>query len=438
MSRQQLTVRAPKDSPRLRYVLGWLFNEVLGIDYTLIVDDRDPTGSRYALSYADNPREITITASGLLFEQDINKSGVPHSEWNGLYVLYQQFYSDCTIQFDLFAGIFYLLSRYEEYLDHPVDKHGRYLYTNSILSVAKVLDRPIVDEWVSYLRLLFEQEWQLLLPAPAFSFTPTYDIDIAWSYKHKGWQRFAGAGLKELFTGRFRNLALRMKVAAGKQTDPYDAFERMKALHVLSGVQAHYFILAALSATPFDKNIHPQHPAMQQLVRSLQQEGPIGIHPSFFTRDNVARLTTEKQTLEQLTGSSITTSRQHYIRLFLPDTYRMLLNAGITDDYSMGYSTALGFRAGTGRSFYWYDLKKEEITSLRVHPFCFMDTTAHFDMGMDREDAFNRLRIMRAALKNCNSRLVTVFHNFSLGTDAAWNGWYECYREFILETTGTE
>ena len=35
-----------------------------------------------------------------------------------------------------------------------------------------------------------------------FTFLPTYDIDIAWSYKHKGWWRSVGGLMQSLIKGR--------------------------------------------------------------------------------------------------------------------------------------------------------------------------------------------------------------------------------------------
>jgi len=126
-------------------------------------------------------------------------------------------------------------------------------------------------------------------------------------------------------------------------------------------------------------------------------------------------------------------SRQHYIKMKIPDTCRLLLRNNITDDYSMGYGSHLGFRAGTGNSFSWYDLENETISPLRIHPFCFMDTTAHYEMRLSASEAFEKLNIMCAILEKTGGTLVTIFHNFTLGTGNEWKGWRQAYEHFLQE-----
>ena len=170
---------------------------------------------------------------------------------------------------------------------------------------------------------------------------------------------------------------------------------------------------------------------MQMLINKLDEEGTIAIHPSYYSDTQPEKFDAEKNVLEHLTGITITRSRQHYIKLKLPQTYRTLIAHNISDDYSMGFATQLGFRAGTGASFLWYDIENETATALCVHPFCFMDTTAHFDRALSVDEAFAQLVQMAERLQACNSTLITVFHNFSLGSDKEWNGWAAAYSNFL-------
>jgi hypothetical protein len=140
----------------------------------------------------------------------------------------------------------------------------------------------------------------------------------------------------------------------------------------------------------------------------------------------------EKKLLEQISGRPARISRQHYIRIKTPDTWRLLIKNEITEDYSMGYGAYLGFRAGTGASFLWYDLLNDSVTKLRIHPFCFMDTTARYEAKLSITDAFAKLEAMSRILEKTGSTLTTVFHNFSLGTSNEWKGWRQAYEHFLM------
>lgn len=426
-----ITVYTAQDSPRLRFVLDWLLTEQLGLHYELTHDLVVAQKKENCIFYGPATGVINIHAGSLLWEKDIKPHTIQSGHWYHLYLLYYKEASENLVPFDLFAGIFYLLSRYEEYDVYTADRHGRYPAAASILSRDQVLERPVLDEWVSWFRELLVSKWLIEIPSKKFRFQPSYDIDIAWSYKNKGWGRWAGAATKELLQLDLKSLSFRYRVSRGMVQDPYDAFAVMQSLHQQYQLQPFYFILSALHATSFDKNIAPGHPEMRKLVQRLASEGRVGIHPSYYTHNNTHKFLQEKQILESTINQPITNSRQHYIRLFFPDTYRMLLSGGILADYSMGYATALGFRAGTSHSFYWYDLEKETTSSLRIHPFCFMDTTAHYDLKLSVDDAFKRLQSMQQRLEKCGGILHSIFHNFSLGTDPEWKGWKEAYLSFI-------
>lgn len=425
-----IVIYAPKTSNRLNYVLDYVFGERLKTGYRLVHDTSD-AGNSFFISYGSAAQgRLSIPDSGLLWETGIKEQKIITGTWNNIPTLFHEGDS-AGVPFDIFSAIFFLLSRYEEYYSYQGDKHGRYPATESVLYKNGWLQRPVVDEWITQLGKILAEQYGIQMEENKFSYLPTYDIDIAYSYKLKGFTRTAGAALKNIVSGKLSTVNERLRVLGNRAPDPYDSYALLHELHTSLKYQPIYFILAAMQTSLFDKNISPMNMGMQILINKLGEEGTIGMHPSYYSDMYRQKFDEEKNVLEKLTGTAINKSRQHYIKLNLPETYRNLVAHHITDDYSMGYATQLGFRAGTGSSFLWYDVENEMSTELRIHPFCFMDTTAHFDRSLKVNDAFEQLEHMAERLKSCNSRLITVFHNFSLGSDKEWNGWATAYSSFL-------
>jgi hypothetical protein len=428
---ETIFVYSPIVTPRHKYVVNWLLKERLQLDYKIVSDKAELGGARMVISYGQPfINSISIPMAGLLKEKGVQIAAPPKGEWEGLPTIYSYNDDHYTLPFDIFSAIFYLISRYEEYYKYTPDKHGRYPATSSILYKNGWLERPIVDEWVEEFRKLMVSHFEALIPLPAFAFRPTYDIDMAYSHLHKGAGRIAGAYLRALLHADMKQISLRTQVLKKKQKDPYDAFRWMRQLHKEYGYVPIYFVLSAKRTTDFDKNIHPQHPAMVRVIKNLVKEGSVGIHPSYYS-DKDDTMAQEQAILAKVAGKGTSLSRQHYIKLVMPDTYEMLLRNNITEDFSMGYGSHLGFRAGTGSSFLWYDLSTEKISPLRVHPFCFMDSTAHYEAKLTIYQAFEKLEAMSKLLEETGSTLVTVFHNYSLGTDEIWKGWRQAYELFM-------
>lgn len=363
----------------------------------------------------------------LLFEIAIKEQPVTCFEYNGNTAFFKTTTGDWG--FDIFAATFYLLSRYEEYLPHQKDIYGRYAHENALAFKKGFLQQPLINIWVKDFIAAIKNKF----PAPDYSykaqytlfrFKPTYDIDIAFSYKHKGWLRNIGGFLKS-------PSAERLKVLLGLQKDPFDSFTWLHQLHQQKKLQPIYFFLVAEKNGQYDKNILPHKDIMWQLVKRHVKIYPIGIHPSWQSGDNVELLKAELQYLEEMSEKVITASRQHYIRFNLPDGYQRLVEAGITDDYSMGYGSINGFRASVASSFYWYDLQREKQTSLRIHPFCFMEANSFYEQGFTAAQAYDELLHYLDACRSVNGTLITIWHNNFLGTDKTFEPWKKMYERFI-------
>jgi hypothetical protein len=428
-----VVVYSPENSNRLAYVLDWLLQERLQVSYRITNDASELTNAPMAISYGRVvPGVVSIPDKKLLWQKGGEVPTPEAGQWEDIPTLFAENTGAYAIPFDLFSAIFFLLSRLEEYGFYKPDKHGRYPATASILYKKGWLTRPIVDEWVWAFRELLCAEYGFEVPPSLFTYQPTYDIDIAYSHLYKGPKRTAGGYIRSILKIDVAQIKERTSVLRFRQKDPYDSFRWLRQIHKAYACKPIYFVLAALKTTAFDKNIHPEHPAMVRVIKNIVKDGEVGMHPSYYsTEDSVVKQ--EKKILESIVGSAVNMSRQHYIKMKVPETYRRLQQNGITDDYSMGYGAHLGFRAGTGSSFMWYDVERDVVTTLRIHPFCFMDSTAHHEQKLTVGEAFDALKTMGCILQKTGSTLTTVFHNFSLGTSREWKGWRQAYEHFLHE-----
>lgn len=420
-------------TPRLRYIVDFL-SQYYGLSFGLIPDEErylqaeHPCKINYSFHrLADG--ELFIHPHSLLFESAVRPVKVECFEHNG----YKAFFrAEGDTTFDIFAAIFFFITRYEEYLPHKKDIYGRYAHENSTAFKEEFLNRPLVNIWLEdFRKLLGEKAPQFLTPRRSFSFQPTYDIDMAWSFRNKGFKRNTGAILSLLLKAKFRRVVQRIRVLRKKRPDPFDAYEWMADLHNHYRLKPIYFFLVAQQKAKYDRNIDVENKEFQALIQSLASTNKVGLHPSWASGDTPHLLTREKQWLEKITEHPVDVSRQHYIRFEMPATYRRLLSLDITSDFSMGYGSINGFRASIATPYYWYDLKNEEPTKLIIYPFCFMDANACYEQHLSPKEALAELKQYYNAIKSVNGTMVTIWHNSFLGSDQEFEGWREVYEEFV-------
>lgn len=368
----------------------------------------------------------------LLAETDIREQQIVCFEWEGLKAFFP---TAGTIPFDFFAASFFLISRYEEYLPHQKDQYGRYIHENSLAYRENFLHLPLIQLWVKKITEYCSDKGfnrQLQEYRRPFLFIPTYDIDIAYSYLHHSLYRNSMGYFRDLIQGKMQLTSERLRVLSGVQQDPYDVYEWLGLLHTSLQLRPLYFFLLAKHRKGRDKNLSPHRDAMQSLIRHHAARYTTGIHPSIQSNENRKLLKQETDTLRLITGKAITVSRQHYIQLRFPDTYRSLQEAGIQEDYSMGYPGMNGFRASYAAPFYWFDLFANATTKLRVHPFCFMDATAIFNQVSELMEAANELQYYFDTIKITGGECITVFHNNFLTKQPAFESWRNMYADFLL------
>jgi hypothetical protein len=385
------------------------------------------------INYSKQPLatdECWIYPDELLFQTSIKEQPIVCIEWNQSKAFFKS--SSGDLPFDMLAASFYLLSRYEEYLVHSLDEYGRYAHINSVAFQQGFLNIPLVNVWLQQLVSLLKTKFpQLNIKQQQFSFLPTYDIDIAWSYKGKGLLRNVGGSVHSLLTGKRALLIERLNVLTGKEADPFDVYDWLDELHLNYKLQPVYFFLLAQSSGKYDKNILATNSKFKWLIKRLAERYTVGIHPSWQSGDNGALLKTEMDLLGKTVNKQIVDSRQHYIRFSLPHTYQHLLKASIKNDYSMGYGSINGFRASYALPFKWYNLSTETSTDLTIFPFCFMDANSFFEQQLTAKQALQELEHYYNIVKHFNGTLVTIFHNHLLTKQPRHIEWRNLYEHFL-------
>lgn len=422
---------------RLRYICDFIGKELIGKPFQLT--DRKEEFLNFSglrINYSTEKvtyDEFSMHPHSLLFEQGIKPQFLDCFDNNG----YKAFFKTTgDFPFDIFAASFYLLSRYEEYLPHRKDMYVRYAHENSLAYKEGFLTLPLINIWLEQFKNILQQRFpSLAIHHSSFTFLPTYDIDVAWAYKYKQWKISAGGAMKDLLKGALKKISLRRKVVNNEVKDPFDSYGWMDKLHQQYKLKPHYFFLVPEKIGKYDRNILPEEPAMQRLIKQHADKYEIGVHPSWQSGDDASLIKKEINTIEDIAALKISSSRQHYIRFTLPQTFRYLMEAGIKEDFSMGYGSINGFRASVASAFYWYDLEKDLPTNLLIRPFCYMEANSFYEQKITPQQALDEMRHYYTVIKEVNGTFISIWHNNFLGTDEKFLGWREIYEQFINEVT---
>ncbi|MBS3915668.1 MAG: polysaccharide deacetylase family protein [Bacteroidetes bacterium] len=409
-------------SPRLQYVLEEIFKHRLGMQYrvTQNISEYEGINDGIKINYSVIPRSgFHIIPVTLLKEEAVNES-LPEFDMGGSFPVL--FPTNSAFGFDIFSMVFWFLCRYEEYQTHDTDKHGRFLPGKFIPEPFRSL--PIIDIALN----AFYQEIGVQL-VNKYGVYPTLDIDIAFAHKGRTPLVWLGGLLRYFLIGDWTKAKERIQVLFGK-SDPYDSFDYM--IDTLKGNPHNCrFFIQVSDRGLYDKSIAISNPSFSKIVTRIASQFETGIHPGYEAGQTADGIQKEKIRLEKHIGKTITRSRHHFLKVKLPETYRNLLQAGITHDYSMGYADRLGFRAGTGQSFRFFDLLKNESTELVVHPFCAMDVSLKNYLELHLNDAGKAMQELNETCRKHHTPFCFIFHNESLSNSGDWDGYRSIFEKCL-------
>lgn len=417
---------------RLLYTLSFVFAD-RKIPYELTNDGIafiGASGPKLNYSHRDFEDALQILPAELLFDDELLSEPPIKGTFEGISCL------EFSGKTDVLASIFYMLSRMEEYQNLATDSLERFKASASVAFANNWLQVPICDVWsealIFYLEQRFNQSFQA--QKPRFYFQPTFDIDNTFAYAHKNTIRTFFANCKDFFYRRSDRVKDRKLVRSGSISDPYDSFDLIASIAENDPDTKVFWLLG--NYTKLDKNLSHLNLAQQDKIRQIAAHAEVGIHGSSLTKNNLQQLELEIERLEQIIGYRPNSNRQHFLLLRMPHTYHLLLKAGISHDYTMGYAEQTGFRAGTARTFKWFDLHKNEVSNLNIHPFAYMDGTLLEYLQLSPDEAIHRIEDLHAAVKKYGGTFSFLWHNETITGYQHWASYEAVFKaNFFLKST---
>ena len=429
-----ILVFAHKSSPRLNYTLNLIFSTLLNTKFKVTHNREEFKAYEGAkISYGMQPMgdEAFIQMRELVFEHGIIEHDIIAIPFQHTKAIFPVHHEKSILPFDIFAATFFMASRYEEYLPHKRDEHDRFDAKESIAYECDFIHQPVVNIWAeAFWEYLSKKYPEIERTTRSFKMYTTIDVDNAYAYKQKGVVRTIAGITKDVVSFDFGGLVERVKVLTGKQKDPYDTFDYQLELIKKHNLKFIYFFLLGDYGMN-DKNIPVTSLKFQSLIKSLADYAEVGIHPSYGSNSSFEQLQKEIGRLSSITNLEITKSRQHFLKLKLPETYRNLLDLDIVHDYTMGYAALIGFRSGICVPYTFYDLDLEVETQLWIHPFAAMEGTIKYYMDVGLESAFSYYKNLMDEVYAVSGDFITLWHNDTINNEGAWEGWRDLFERII-------
>ena len=299
-----------------------------------------------------------------------------------------------VIRTDIVYNTFFFISRAEELINPERDEHGRFSAKNSILGQNNRLLIPLVDEYAHLLMKLLN----LPSPAPCYSHIYlTHDIDSIACYRHL---RGALGGIKR---GQIKQV---IKSLHDIHQDPIYTFPwLMEQDNQLPNATQVYFVKRT-HGRGYD---YPQYCLRghdyQQLKSVLQSNNAIlGLHSSYYGGLPSMDKCTDIPNWQY--------HRSHYLRCSI-DQMQCLAEAGVSDDFTMGFPDRIGFRLQTSRAVRWINPKTMTLTNLTLHPLTIMDCTlsnANY-MNLNEDEAYFSSEELLDRVRRYAGEVVLLWHN---------------------------
>jgi len=322
---------------------------------------------------------------------------------------------------DIFASVFFMLTRWEEYVCEEKDQLQRFSGKSSIAFKNNFLHRPVVNEYCEFL-------WNMLVflgieaKRKPRIFTPylTHDVDyiLKWYNFYTSMRALVADIIKKgSLKAFFYNMSDYFKTKLKKKEDPFDTFDYLMDISELHGLNSHFFFMSDFS-TRSSIGYKLSHPFVGNLMHKITSRGHyIGFHPGLKTYDNPENWKKELDYLQSFSPQKILSGRQHCLQFEVPTTWQIWNDLGMEWDSSLSYDDEPGFRTGSCYTYSVFNFLKREKLRLKEKPLTIMDKSLVFHHNnLSNKQLEEIAKNLVANVKKYNGDFVLLWHNSCFDT----------------------
>ncbi len=461
--RQVIIVECPVNRPSARrYALDLILKERLGLKWKW----RPSTRRAYRISVAGVPGRSLRLPDRLLSVSDqdwLQPASLPRTPlarwqvppvdqaWAGtdgavpvIYGKHSPVGSDdglkVSLPLDVPGSVFFMCSRYEEWVLPDRDEHGRFPSHASVAGRCGFLTEPIVDHYIELLWAAMHRLWpHLRRRETSFRTMLSHDVDRPYLEPLKSLKDVA-TDVHAALRGENRPATREEAWLAGREiVDPHfalrrrtlltengSAFRWLLDLAARHGLRSAFYFLGGVTDPQRDASYAVGHPALRGLMVLLRREGhEIGLHPSYASGTDITAIRREFRALRRACAferiwQAKWGARMHYLRWIPKETARTLDKAGLDYDATLTYADHIGFRCGTCHEFPGFDHVTGKPMRLRLRPLIAMDVSVtsriYMNLGFG-EAAFTALRDVKEACRAVNGNFTLLWHDNRLATE---------------------
>lgn len=438
--------------PEIEYTCFVVFTEWLGIEYeittaeqnTILISSGNNTlqlNAGFFIKASNNWLNKETMPELPLKNYDLNKlKTVLHNEIHicetELPVLYgipeiTVTENNIVCGIDLFGGIFFMLSRYEEIVVKERDEHDRFSAKSTIAYKENFLFRPIANEYLELLFALLNHLFpQLQRKEMHFKLSPTHDVDVPFTYLNMPFltvaRRMLGDILKRKSVKKaFQTYTAWKHVAKNElEYDPVYTFDFIMTESEKRNLKSAFYFLPS-SSPEYAIKYSITFPQMQSLLKEIdERKHVIGIHGHYGTYLNKDSFSTDVVLLKEIISSCrieqpLKGGRQHYLQWQNSKTFQVWESAGMEYDSTLGFADSPGFRCGTCYEYPVYDCIRHKKLCLKECPLvameCSVIDSCYMGLGWTKE-ALEVFKTLKDMCRYYKGNFIILFHNNSLIT----------------------